>query len=79
MPQFMPDPVVDATLDIPPRRKPLSSGRAPDIKWILGRPPRTLAEWAARNTAAFKTVWRRTRHRCRPRPWPSWPRPHLAT
>jgi hypothetical protein len=77
MPQFMPEPVVDATLDILGTPKAAEQRASPDIERILGRPSRTFAEWAARNTTAFKTGWRRTRHRCRP--WPSWPRPHLAT
>ncbi|EFL31777.1 predicted protein [Streptomyces viridochromogenes DSM 40736] len=26
---------------------------SPDVEQVLGRPPRTFAEWAARNAAAF--------------------------
>ena len=52
--RFMPEPVVEATLDIlgsPTRGEQRVS---PDVERILGRPPRTFAEWAARNIAAFK-------------------------
>jgi hypothetical protein len=27
---------------------------SPDVEQVLGRPPRTFAQWAARNVSAFK-------------------------
>jgi uncharacterized protein YbjT (DUF2867 family) len=52
--RFMPEPIVEATLDILGTPKPAEQRVSPNVKQILGRPPRTFAEWAARNTAAFK-------------------------
>jgi uncharacterized protein YbjT (DUF2867 family) len=52
--QFMPEPVVEATLDILGTPKAAEQRVSPDVERILGRPPRIFAEWAARNTAAFK-------------------------
>jgi uncharacterized protein YbjT (DUF2867 family) len=52
--QFMPEPVVDATLDILGTPSAAEQRVSPDVERILGRPPRTFAEWAARNIAAFK-------------------------
>ena len=50
--RFMPEPVVDAThiLGTPSAAEQRVS---PDVERILGRPPRTFAEWAAHNIAAF--------------------------
>ncbi|MCW2919264.1 MAG: NmrA family transcriptional regulator [Actinomycetia bacterium] len=52
--QFMPEPIVEATLDILGNPKPGEQRVSPDVERILGRPPRTFAEWATRNIAAFK-------------------------
>ena len=54
MVQFMPEPVAQGTLDIlgAPTREEQSI--SPDVEKILGRAPRTFAEWAQRNTAAFR-------------------------
>lgn len=52
--QFMPEPVVEATLDILGTPSAAEQRVSPDVERILGRPPRTFAEWAARNIAAFK-------------------------
>jgi hypothetical protein len=49
----MPEPVVDATLDILGTPSAAEQRVSPDVKRILGRPPRTFAEWAARNITAF--------------------------
>jgi uncharacterized protein YbjT (DUF2867 family) len=49
----MPEPVVEATLDILGTPKAAEQRVSPDVERILGRPPRTFAEWAARNIAAF--------------------------
>ncbi|MER6507928.1 NAD(P)H-binding protein [Nonomuraea sp. NPDC001636] len=51
---FMPAPVADTTLDIlgtPTLREQTVS---PDVQKILGRAPATFADWANRNTAAFR-------------------------
>ncbi|GIF07212.1 NAD(P)H-binding protein [Actinoplanes siamensis] len=51
---FMPPPVVEGTLAIlgaPTGREQLTS---PDVTEVLGRPPRTFAEWARRNIDAFR-------------------------
>ena len=52
--RFMPEPVAESTLDI--LGKPSDEERqvSLDVERILGRPPRTFAQWAARNVAAFK-------------------------
>jgi uncharacterized protein YbjT (DUF2867 family) len=52
--QFMPEPIVEATLDILGTPKAAEQQVSPDVEQVLGRPPRTFAEWAARNVAAFK-------------------------
>ncbi|MFJ9147018.1 NAD(P)H-binding protein [Streptomyces sp. NPDC102270] len=52
--QFMPEPIVEATLDILGTPKAAEQRVSPDVEQVLGRPPRTFAEWAARNVAAFK-------------------------
>ncbi|WP_433632846.1 NAD(P)H-binding protein [Nocardia sp. CA-120079] len=54
MMQLMPEPVVERTLDALGTPKPEEQQVNPDIERVLGRPPRTFAEWAARNSAAFK-------------------------
>ncbi|MEU0368701.1 NAD(P)H-binding protein [Streptomyces sp. NPDC006283] len=52
--RFMPEPVVDATLGILGTPSPAEQRVSPDAEHLLGRPPRTFAAWAARNTAAFR-------------------------
>ncbi|SFH54564.1 Uncharacterized conserved protein YbjT, contains NAD(P)-binding and DUF2867 domains [Actinopolymorpha cephalotaxi] len=52
--RFMPEPVVEATLDILGNPTSGEQRVSPDVERILGRRPRTFAEWAARNIAAFK-------------------------
>jgi uncharacterized protein YbjT (DUF2867 family) len=52
--QFMPEPVVDGTLDIIGDPLPIEQRVSPDVEQILGRAPRPFAAWAARNIAAFK-------------------------
>jgi uncharacterized protein YbjT (DUF2867 family) len=51
---FMPEPVVEATLDI--LGAPTADERtvSPAVERILGRRPRSFAGWAARNVAAFR-------------------------
>ncbi|MEU4834732.1 NAD(P)H-binding protein [Streptosporangium sp. NPDC023615] len=50
---FMPEPVVDGTLDILGEPSDAERRVSPDVERILGRPPRDFAEWVARNRAAF--------------------------
>jgi uncharacterized protein YbjT (DUF2867 family) len=52
--RFMPEPVVEATLDILGTPKAAEQRVSPDVERIIGRPARTFAEWVARNVAAFK-------------------------
>ncbi|MFI5695162.1 NAD(P)H-binding protein [Kribbella sp. NPDC051586] len=51
---FMPEPVVEATLDVlgaPTAAEQLAS---PDVAAVLGRPARTFADWVTRNVQAFR-------------------------
>lgn len=50
----MPEPVAEATLDILGAPSADEQRVSPDAGRVLGRPPRSFAEWAARNVAAFK-------------------------
>jgi uncharacterized protein YbjT (DUF2867 family) len=50
---YMPEPVVEATLGALGAPSPAEQRVSPDVERLLGRPPRTFAEWAARNIAAF--------------------------
>ncbi|MFJ8076858.1 NAD(P)H-binding protein [Streptomyces sp. NPDC096176] len=52
--RFMPEPVVDTTLGILGTPSPAEQRVSPDAEHLLGRPPRTFAAWAARNTVAFR-------------------------
>ncbi|WP_266384509.1 NAD(P)H-binding protein [Streptomyces canus] len=54
MVRFMPEPVADATLDILGDPSPGLRRVSPDVERVLGRPPRTFADWAARNASAFR-------------------------
>jgi hypothetical protein len=49
----MPEPVVEATLDILGEPSAAEQRVSPDVERLLGRAPHTFAEWAARNVAAF--------------------------
>jgi uncharacterized protein YbjT (DUF2867 family) len=51
---FMPEPAVEATLDILGTPSAAEQRVSPDAGRLLGRPPGTFAEWAARNVAAFR-------------------------
>jgi uncharacterized protein YbjT (DUF2867 family) len=53
MSRFMPEPIVEGTLTILGTPSDAERRVSPDIERILGRAPRTFAEWAARNRAAF--------------------------
>ncbi|MET7694648.1 NAD(P)H-binding protein [Streptomyces sp. NPDC005483] len=54
MARFMPEPIVDATLDMLGDPSPGLRRVSHDAERVLGRPPRTYAEWAARNAPAFR-------------------------
>jgi uncharacterized protein YbjT (DUF2867 family) len=51
---YMPAPVVDATLDVLGVPSSAEQRVSPDGEQLLGRPPRTYAEWAARHIDAFR-------------------------
>jgi uncharacterized protein YbjT (DUF2867 family) len=51
---YMPEPVVEATLGALGTPSVEERRASPDVERVLGRTPRTFAEWAARNVAAFK-------------------------
>ncbi|GGU73377.1 NmrA family transcriptional regulator [Streptomyces albospinus] len=52
--RFMPEPVAETTLDILGRPTPAEQRISPDIERVLGRAPRTFADWARRHIAAFR-------------------------
>lgn len=51
---YLPEPVVEATLDVLGSPTAAEQQVSPDVERLLGRPPRTFADWAARNITAFK-------------------------
>jgi uncharacterized protein YbjT (DUF2867 family) len=51
--RFMPEPVVEGTLAILGEPSAAEQRVSPDVERILGRAPRTFAEWARRNIEAF--------------------------
>jgi uncharacterized protein YbjT (DUF2867 family) len=52
--QFMPEPVVETTLDILGEPNPAEQRISPDVERVLGRAPRTFADWVQRHIAAFR-------------------------
>ena len=52
--QFMPEPVVEGTLAILGEPTAAEQRVSPDVEQVLGRAPRTFADWAERNIAAFR-------------------------
>ncbi|OAH15353.1 NAD(P)H-binding protein [Streptomyces jeddahensis] len=52
--QFMPEPVVATTLDILGEPTSAEQRISPDVERVLGRKPRTFADWARRHIAAFR-------------------------
>ncbi|MFE1773140.1 SDR family oxidoreductase [Streptomyces sp. NPDC059008] len=52
--RFMPEPVVETTLAILGEPTPAEQHISPDAERVLGRPPRTFADWARRHVAAFR-------------------------
>jgi len=51
---YLPEPVVEATLDALGTPSTAEQRISPDVERLLRRPPHTFAEWATRNVAAFK-------------------------
>jgi uncharacterized protein YbjT (DUF2867 family) len=51
---FMPEAVADVTLAILGDPRPAEARPGPDAEKLLGRPPRSFADWARRNAAAFR-------------------------
>ncbi|WP_405983298.1 SDR family oxidoreductase [Streptomyces sp. NBC_00872] len=54
MTQFMPEEVIDGTLDILGVPLPTEQAISPDVETVLRRPARTFDEWVARNLPAFQ-------------------------
>ncbi|MEV6591771.1 NAD(P)H-binding protein [Streptomyces acidicola] len=54
MAQFMPEDVIDGTLDILGVPLPAEQAISPDTENVLGRPARPFGEWVARNLPAFQ-------------------------
>ncbi|GAA3994346.1 NAD(P)H-binding protein [Streptomyces marokkonensis] len=54
MSQSMPAELADDTLDILGSPNPAELRVSPDVQQVTGRPPRTFADWAAHNVAAFR-------------------------
>ncbi|MFF4503538.1 NAD(P)H-binding protein [Streptomyces sp. NPDC001401] len=52
--QFLPEPVVDTTLDILGEPTPAEQRISPDVEQVLRRPARTFAVWAQKHVAAFR-------------------------
>jgi uncharacterized protein YbjT (DUF2867 family) len=52
--QFMPEPVVETTLAILGEPTPEERRISPDVERVVGRAPRTFADWARRHIAAFR-------------------------
>jgi uncharacterized protein YbjT (DUF2867 family) len=54
MTRSMPGELADDTLDILGSPSPAELRVSPDVERVLGRAPRSFAEWAARNVGAFR-------------------------
>ncbi|ETK31774.1 NAD(P)H-binding protein [Microbispora sp. ATCC PTA-5024] len=52
--EVMPEAVVEGTLAILGDPLPAERAVSPDVERVLGRAPRSFADWAARNAAAFR-------------------------
>ncbi|MBE1878247.1 hypothetical protein [Myceligenerans pegani] len=53
MARFMPAPAVEATLGVLGDPTPREQWISPDVETVLGRRPRTFADWAERHREAF--------------------------
>ncbi|MFF0268039.1 NAD(P)H-binding protein [Kribbella sp. NPDC004536] len=51
---FMPEPIVESTLDILGTPLPAEQAVSPDVEKVLGRTPNTFANWLNRNAGAFR-------------------------
>ncbi|MEU6983880.1 NAD(P)H-binding protein [Streptomyces sp. NPDC046324] len=51
---FLPEPVVETTLTILGEPSPAEQRVSPNVEEVLGRAPRTFADWAQRYVAAFR-------------------------
>ncbi|MDT9690786.1 NAD(P)H-binding protein [Streptomyces sp. P9(2023)] len=51
---FLPEPVVETTLTILGEPNPAEQRISPDVEQVLGRAPRTFADWAQRYVGAFR-------------------------
>ncbi|WP_432893922.1 NAD(P)H-binding protein [Kribbella sp. CA-245084] len=51
---FMPEPVVEATLDVLGTPTAVEQAVNPDVPKVLGRPASTFADWVSRNVQAFR-------------------------
>lgn len=54
MVRYMPEPIVEITLDVLGTPSPEDQRVCQDVPALLGRPARTFAEWAAENVVAFR-------------------------
>ncbi|MFI6925178.1 NAD(P)H-binding protein [Nonomuraea spiralis] len=54
MVEFMPEPVVETTLAVLGAPNLAELRLSPDVERVTGRAPRSFAEWARRNAAAFR-------------------------
>ncbi|MDT0319863.1 NAD(P)H-binding protein [Streptomyces millisiae] len=54
MAAFMPEPVVATTLSVLGEPNAAELRLSPDVERVLGRAPRSFAEWAERNAGAFR-------------------------
>jgi len=52
--RFMPQPVIDTTLDVFGEPTPAEQRISPDVERILDRPPRTFADWVQAHVAVFR-------------------------
>ncbi|WIX75847.1 NAD(P)H-binding protein [Amycolatopsis carbonis] len=52
--EFMPAPIVEATLGVLGSPLPAERRVSPDVRRVLGRPARTFGEWVADSVAAFR-------------------------
>ncbi len=51
---YMPEPVVEATLDVLGAPSAAEQEMSPDVEKVLGRPASTFADWVRRNLTAFR-------------------------
>ncbi|GGZ05364.1 NmrA family transcriptional regulator [Streptomyces poonensis] len=54
MARFMPEEVIDGTLDVLGAPLPAEQAISPDVERVLHRPARPFGEWVARNLPAFR-------------------------